>query len=412
MMKQTHSNKKMATTFRLLLAMSIPVAISTPVGACTIFCTHDKYGNVWAGNNEDFYWFEFSTQIRIVPKTDTTLSYIYFNYPNHDFPQGGVNEAGLFFDANMVEASDLKNANKKINFPGGTLELIRYMLGHCKTVPEVLTLFETYKVLELTTGQLHLADKAGNMGIITADSAWLTTGHFQISTNYNLGHNDDDYKKCWRYPIAYSMLAHGEPDLELMNHICDSTSQRQHASTIYSNVHNLTTGEMWLYYAWDYQTPYKTTFKELTALGDTVILLRDLFADQIVVKAYNAFRTKGFQAGLNILNTVDHPSVREEKLKLLSQGVLFKFDTFIATGKIQITDDEQLIHEVIEATTDLNMISLIANQDLSKENKRLVEAKLKSLQRGANFYLIFGFTATAVLSLLLIIIIRNRRTVS
>jgi penicillin V acylase-like amidase (Ntn superfamily) len=104
---------------------------------------------------------------------------MYFNYNNHNFPQGGVNEAGVFFDANMVEASDIKDADKKIYFPGETNELMLYALGHCKTVPEVLTLFDKYKIPELTNAQIHLADKAGNMGIITADSSWLTSGNFQ-----------------------------------------------------------------------------------------------------------------------------------------------------------------------------------------------------------------------------------------
>jgi hypothetical protein len=157
------------------------------------------------------------------------------------------------------------------------------------------------------------------MGIITADSAWLSTGNFQVSTNYNLADNDDDYKRCWRYPIAHSMLSSAEPGFELLTKLCDSTSQRKGVSTIYSNVHNLSTGEMWLYYTWDYETPDKTTFDDMLALGDTLILFRDLFAHQTVAQAYNAFAKNGFGAGLTVLNTINDPAVREEKLKLLSQ---------------------------------------------------------------------------------------------
>ena len=394
--------------YRLLISLIIGVIIPNPIFSCTIFCIKDKHGQMWAGNNEDFYWFDFSTQIRIIPKTDSTLSFMYFSYDKHNFPQGGVNEAGVFFDANMVEVSDIKDADKKVNFPGGTNELMLYMLGHCKTVPEVLTLFDNYKIPELTNAQIHLADKAGNMGIITADSSWLTAGNFQVSTNYNLCHNDDDYKKCWRYPIASTMLSLGVPGLELMTQICDSTSQRKGVSTIYSNVHNLTTGEIWLYYGWDYEVPYKTTFEELLALGDTVIMVRDLFADQTVVKAYNAFRTKGFNEGLKILNTIGDLGVKEEKLKLLSQGALFNFDTFIESEKVTITKNEQLIRQIIEASSNEDILSMVANHNISKTNKKLAERKLRSMQdSGMSNILISGLILGGGILLLLVFAINK-----
>lgn len=394
--------------YRLLIFLIITITISNPIFSCTIFCIKDRHGQMWAGNNEDFYWFDFSTQLRIIPKTDSTLSLMYFNYNNHNFPQGGVNEAGLFFDGNMVEASDMKDADKKINFPGETNELMLYILGHCKTVPEVLTLFDKYKVPELTNAQIHLADRAGNMGIVTADSSWLTSDNFQVSTNYNLCHNDDDYKKCWRYPIAYSMLKLAVPGLELMTQICDSTSQRKGVSTIYSNVHNLTTGEIWLYYGWDYEVPYKTTFDELLALGDTVIMFRDLFADQPVVKAYNAFRTKGFNEGLKTLNTIGDPVVREEKLKLLSQGVLFNFDTFIESEKVTITKNDQLIRQVIEASNNEDILYTVANQNISETNKKLAEQKLRTIQNsGMSITLISGLILGVGILILLIFVINK-----
>src|SRR5690606_35003115 len=125
--------------------------------------------------------------------------------------------------------------NKKSSFPGEATELMLNMLRHCKTVPEALLLFDKYYVPELRNGQIHVADKEGNMGIITIDRSWLATERFQVSTNFNLSHQDEDYKKCWRYPIAYSMLSVDDPSLELMTAVCDSTSQRKGASTIYSN---------------------------------------------------------------------------------------------------------------------------------------------------------------------------------
>ena len=392
------------------LIMAVAVIIPSPVFSCTIFSAKDKHGRMWAGNNEDFYWFDFSTQIRIVPKTDSTFSFIYFNYNNLDFPQGGVNGAGLFYDANMVEASDVEGQNKKSNFPGETRELMLNVLRHCKTVPEALLLFDKYYIPELRTGQIHLADKEGNMGIITIDRSWLTSDHFQVSTNYNLSHQDDDYKKCWRYPIAYSMLRVADASLELMTAICDSTCQRKGVSTIYSNVHNLTSGEMWFYYGWDYDSPYKTTFEEMIALGDTTIMMRELFADQIVVKAYNAFAAGGFDAGLKILNTVGDARVKEEKLKLFLQGVLFDFESFIKSEKISVTKNEQLVRQVIEASNNEDLLYIIANQNISKTNKKLAEQKLRTIQTsGISVGLISGVVLGGSSVVLLVFVLKNRK---
>gem|GEM_PF-6529754 len=42
-------------------------------------------------------------------------------------------------------------------------------------------------------------------------------------------------------------------------------------NTIYSNIQNLSTSEIWLYYGLDYKKPCKTSTNELLALGDTSI---------------------------------------------------------------------------------------------------------------------------------------------
>lgn len=392
-------------TFVVLLG----VVSSTTLWSCTIFCARDQHGQVWAGNNEDFYYFDFTTWIRVRPKTDSTLSFLYFGYANTPFPQGGVNEAGLFYDGNAVEATPPKSEDNKIPFPeNGEHAMLLFILGHCKTVPEAIELFRRYETPWMASAQINLADRQGNMGIVTADSAWLTAGNFQVSTNYNLAHDDEDYKRCWRYPIAHSMLSSSEPDFELMTKICDSTSQRKGAITIYSNVHNLTTGEMWLYYSWDYENPYKTTFDEIVALGDTVVFFRDLFAHQTVAQAYDAFAKNGFDAALTILNTITNREVREEKLKLLSLGALFNFDSFIESGKIKISNDENLVREIITASNSEEILSLIARQDISKLNKQLVDQKLATVNgTGFRNLLLVGLVLGATV-LSLMVLLRNK----
>ena len=363
---------------------------------------------MWAGNNEDFFWFEFSTYLRVVPKTDSTLAFIYFDYPFNNFPQGGVNEAGLFYDANAVKASEPKNAKAKVHTSETGRDLLLQMLGKCKSVHDAINLFDEYDML-IQGAQVHLADRDGNKGIITTDSSWISYEDFQVSTNYDLSQKDDDYKKCWRYPIAYSMLKNSEPDFKLMGQICDSTSQRRGAHTIYSNVHNLTTGEMWVYYGSDYENPYKTSFEELASLGDTTILFRDLFHEQTLVKAYNISRKDGFQSAINFLDTLVDSVEREEKVKLLSLGLLFDIETFMGSRKLKIVSDDHLIEQMIEASNDLSLLNLIRNLNVSEINKRKAIQRIEDIQEsGINYRIILIVLLIAACAFLLYVWLERR----
>lgn len=230
----------------------------TVTQACTIFSATDKKGQVWTGNNEDSP-FTFGTYINLVKGTDSTFGYAFFTYEgNNDFIQGAINEAGLFFDGNAVPFSEYKDYEKKKDFPGGKLSMMEYILKKCKTVQEVFALFKIYRLPGNETGQLHFADKYGNLGIIVADSMWVTKANYQVSTNYNVCHPNKDGKTCWRFPIAERILKSKEASFETFREICDSTSQKTTIATIYSNIHNLTTGDIWFFFALDYQNPYKT----------------------------------------------------------------------------------------------------------------------------------------------------------
>ena len=255
----------------------------TNSNACTVFSAIDKKGNVWTGNNEDGI-FSLNTCINVVAPTNNTFGYLYFtNSKNqNEFPQGGMNDAGLFFDGNSVPHSNYKKFDKKKDFPGGINEMVFSILRNCKTVQEVFEIFKVYRLQGLETSQLHFADKYGNFGIIVADSMWITKANYQISTNYNLCHPDKDSITCWRFPIAERILKSREIGLETFRDICDSTSQKKW--TNYSNIKNLNTGDFWLYYAMNYSRPYKVNLNELVKKGNSSFYMYELFNDDLLVK--------------------------------------------------------------------------------------------------------------------------------
>ena len=270
-------------TKKFLCVIVVFIISITDSEACTIFSAIDKNGNVWTGNNEDGI-FSINTCITVVPPANKTFGYLYFTAsknPN-EFPQGGLNDAGLFFDGNAVPVSVYKNFDKKKDFPNGINEMMFTILRNCQTVQEVFNVFKTYRLKGLEVSQLHFADKYGTFGIIVADSMWITKANYQISTNYNLCHPNKDSINCWRFPIAERIIKSRKIELETFRDICDSTSQKKW--TNYSNIQNLNTGDIWFYYAMNYSRPYKTNIKELLKKGNTTFYMYELFIDDPLVK--------------------------------------------------------------------------------------------------------------------------------
>lgn len=382
--------------FKFLLLLFAVTIFPSNAWSCTIFCAKDSNEQVWAGNNEDYNYFTFDIKIKITPKTDSTFGFFYFTYTHNQFPQGGVNEAGLFFDFNAVEAYEKDNRKKNVPYPGRSDAMMLYMLKHCKTVSEAIELYEKYETPWMDKGQLHVADKYGNMGIMVADSAWITTSNYQVSTNFILYQNDNDYKRCRRYPIAEGVLKTSEPNFETFKKICDLTSQRKVYTTIYSNVHNLNTGEMRLYYAWDYETPYKTTINELMEFGDTLFPIRDLFPNQNLVKAYYTYLGKDFTAALSVLNEIDDSLVREDMLKLLA------LDSFF--GSTRDSTDDDLVHQIIEASNHEELLSLISQKATLKANRKHAKKKLKTIKKAgiSDTFFIWLIGLGIVISLIII----------
>lgn len=294
--------------------------------SCTIFSGKDKQGQVWAGNNEDWL-FTFKSYLNVVPASDNSFGYVYFtyNHPRLD-QQGGTNDAGLFFNFNYIPYAPYTQGRKKEYYPGGTFQLFEHILKHCATVREVMDLFKKYRLDNLETAQLHLADQYGNLGIIAGDSMRITQAPFQVSTNDNVFYTKpyQNEEPCWRMPIAQRMLKNNEPSFKSFSQICDSTHQYdpEGAGTIYSNVQNLSTGEIWLYYGLDYTNPYKTSIHELLALGDTSISMHDFFKECELVKALKWCEQGEFQQAISTIHSIQDSTHRSAVLSYLATGLI------------------------------------------------------------------------------------------
>jgi hypothetical protein len=307
--------KRVWITVGILALLAASIALP-----CTIISGKTKDGIVWAGNNEDFY-FDFNTYLNVLPAEGDLLGAVSFTYGTPDSHiQGGFNEAGLFFDINALPAipkSDWIDWGERTEFPGGEAPFFSHLLRTCSTVQDAINLIKKYEI-ELTNGQVHLADSKGTLAVISNSGIRLSENNFQVSTNFNIFTRgpSDGGRHCWRYPIAEKMFQEREVSLDTIRDILDATQQQRLVGTIYSNVINLTTGDAYNYYAGNFKNTYHFNLKKLMQEGKKSYLWRSLFPKAPVVKIWETYLTKGAQAAVEVFQKMKEsiPETRQSEV--------------------------------------------------------------------------------------------------
>lgn len=249
--------------------------------SCTIVSAIDRNGHVWNLNNEDGP-FGVANFINVFPKSGTArYGYYTFSYLSPEFGkggniQGGMNEAGLMFDFNAIDFVENFDPKSKKNFAEGDDAILPYILANMNSVEEVIGFFKVYWFQNgFRSAQMHVADRSGRFAIISASGVLLVKkGQPLISTNFDVCGKEDG-STCWRYPIATSKLAKGEMGLMTMMSIALETAQKN-GSTMYSNIQNLTTGDIWFFSQHDPNTIINTTIDKLLLKGSRSYSFNDL----------------------------------------------------------------------------------------------------------------------------------------
>ena len=165
------------------------------IQACSVVYFVDKNtGKIYVANNED-YWYDTKPYIQIIPKSNNKLARLWYGWEN--FAQGGINEAGLFFDgASTPEQKPIDGYHK----PKGNLG--DDILSNCKTVEDAIKLLEDKKIM-LTNAHMIFGDASGKSVVVE----WVDgrkqiiqmTDNFMIMTNFLLSAPDKGNYPCYRY---------------------------------------------------------------------------------------------------------------------------------------------------------------------------------------------------------------------
>ena len=128
-----------------------------PLAGCTAFCARAG-DHVLVGNNEDSD--NPRTRLWFVPADGIRYGRMYVGYDDL-FPQGGMNDQGLWFDGFVTPQVEDDRSPQRPAFSGNLLD---EAMATCATVDEVVALFERYDRDFLESAVVMFADAFGEDG--------------------------------------------------------------------------------------------------------------------------------------------------------------------------------------------------------------------------------------------------------
>ena len=264
-----------------LIALALFCLIASYSNACTIVSGVSCNKHVWNANNEDGP-FGISNFVNVYPKQKNTrygyytLCYLSPMFGNGGEIQGGANEAGLTYDLAAIEPLNKSELQNKKSFPNGDSAILPHILANMGSTLEVVEFFRTYWFENgFTTAQMHVADKNGIFAIISPSGIKITEdGQPLITTNFDICGKEEN-SACWRFPVANKLLEEQGANLSTMMSLCNKTAQKT-GGTMYSNIQNLTTGQIWFFSKHDPNIIVTTTIMDLLANGQKSYTMNNL----------------------------------------------------------------------------------------------------------------------------------------
>ncbi len=190
-----------ATCLGIILGLGLFGFLSR-ADACSVVYYIDKHtGKIFVVNNEDF-WYDVDAYIRIIPASGKHLARLWYGWDN--FAQGGVNEAGLFFDGAVTPEQTVPDG-----YGSPKSNLGDEILRSCHTVEEALAFLEQKKIA-LTNAHMMIGDSTGNAVVLE----WLdgqkriipVSNNKLIMTNFLLSDNSRGSFPCHRYESIETKL--------------------------------------------------------------------------------------------------------------------------------------------------------------------------------------------------------------
>ncbi|MFZ6013475.1 MAG: carboxypeptidase-like regulatory domain-containing protein, partial [Bacteroidota bacterium] len=249
--------------FRCLLVF-VFAALNNQQGlACFILFLSDGQ-RVLVGNHED--WFAKDAAIRIHSRMPGKYGAITFTFLSEGWPQGGMNERGLFFDAARTPLQEIEFSSDQKQYAGYIWQAV---LDKCATVGEALNFLSQYQLPDLAESHVMLADSAGNAVVVGIDRGKVSVKRFK--RNYLMQSNFSPWnpEACWRFEKAQQHLSiYPASSLDNMRNILEQT--HQDSMTVYSNIYDLRNKTIYTYNKRNFSNPIVTSLPDLFRYGNCI----------------------------------------------------------------------------------------------------------------------------------------------
>ena len=258
--------------------------------ACTGLVLQDGE-RVLVGNNED--WSNPRTKIWFIQPINGRYGSVFFGFDNY-WPQGGMNQKGLFFDAFALKQKAVEEAEAKPRYKGN---LIKEVMATCGTVKQALEMIDRYSLYFMDHYQLLIADATGDAAIVEGNAVVRKQGDHQVVTNFRQSETDPSDISCPRYRIARDLLTKcGEDKMRCIRNILAATHQEGAALTLYSNIYDLKAKQVYVYHFHNFQNEVvidlETALESKLGVIDLPTLFPPDFAAQSFVDRYTLLKKK------------------------------------------------------------------------------------------------------------------------
>jgi len=261
---------------RRMLFLTVLIFWVHTVFSCAIFVITDGE-TVLVGNHED--WYAQDAEITFTPVENGKYGTIIFDFASEGWAQGGMNTEGLFFDGTATPEVAISQEDKE----DCDCYIWEKILADCANVEEAVAMVKKYKVPAFKAVHILLADKTGNSVIIGAYKGELFFEYrddedFQVLTNFNIA--DATYggePLCTRFATAEMMLMENSaPTIENARQVLENTHQGE--LTVYSNIYDLTNGEVYVYSKTDFTKSHRFNLETALQKGKHSIAIAELFS--------------------------------------------------------------------------------------------------------------------------------------
>ncbi|MGW8316720.1 MAG: hypothetical protein ACWGNV_14045 [Bacteroidales bacterium] len=241
-------NNLSAKILLLILLLFFLFPSSGEVHSCTIFYLKGD-SVILAGNNED--WKDPNSIMSFYPGEDERLGWVKFGWGS-GFPQGGMNEKGLFWDATAGPYLAMPYSEvHKVLYSG---PLMKKVIEECATVKQAMELFSQYYCEDQYKAQYLVGDAASQAIIVEGDSVISMQEDHLVLTNFYHSHPELGGYPCTRYETACQMLEAGDLRTpNLIGAILEATHQEGKYPTQYSQIYDLKSQRFYLFYYYNFE---------------------------------------------------------------------------------------------------------------------------------------------------------------